>query len=193
MNQLEEAVLLATIDEGGNNPVQKFSTIHIAAACGVSEFLIYEHFVSRQKLLVEADDYVAQHFRAQVLALTEKHLPYPELFSALLDYQLAHPSWNGFSLNYGHFFPRYGLDKAEEEHFHELVLETGRRLFQAYQFNLDDFGAYQVFCFFLRELFSFAQLLISKEIIDTPATRLNQANLVLLGMGQFWKSPAKAA
>jgi len=107
MNQLEEAVLLATIDEGGNNPVQKFSTIHIAAACGVSEFLIYEHFVSRQKLLVEADDYVAQHFRAQVLALTEKHLPYPELFSALLDYQLAHPSWNGFSLNYGHFFPRY--------------------------------------------------------------------------------------
>jgi Transcriptional regulator len=193
MNQLEEAVLLATLDEGGNTTIQKFSTIHIAAACGVSEFLIYEHFTSKEHLLDEANRYVAHHFRDELLRLSREQLPFPELFSKLLDYQLKHPSWNGFSLSYGHFFPHYGAKKAEEKRFQEHILESATLFLKSYDIVLEPSPTFEVYCFLLRELFSFAQLLISKEIPDTPKIRQNQANLILSGMQAFWKISAKAA
>jgi AcrR family transcriptional regulator len=104
---IDEKILIATLDEGGSNATNRFSTVRIAKACDISEFTIYDHFTSKSHLLAEADVYLGKQLDVFARKASAEAKDFLDFFSKMMDYQLAHPTWNGFFLNYSAIFPRY--------------------------------------------------------------------------------------
>jgi AcrR family transcriptional regulator len=191
MNQLEEAILLATIDEGGKESVSRFSLSQVAAASGVSEFLIFKHFQDKNHLLLEAGEYLFEHFEESVKILEKKCHSFPELFSALIDDQIAHPSWNGFILHYSPLFSQLVREPKQQKYFQERLAGFGAGLCHDFNFSADPEFCFSISSLICREIFLFSALILSKAVVDTPAERNHQAELLLSGVSFTLKSPAK--
>lgn len=187
MSPLDEKIILATLDEGGSTFVGDFSTIHIAEASGISEFVIHDHFKTRAILLEETGRYLGAHFQQEMIrAITETSSP-EEAFSQLVDYQLAHPTWNGFSLNYSHAIPQLNGDKEAEDSFNERLMDGALDLVKFFP-GCDVLSSqclFHLYRYFFRELIAFSQTIICGENRDSPDLRATETSFLLQGLSAF--------
>jgi AcrR family transcriptional regulator len=187
MSPLDEKIILATLDEGGSTFVGNFSTIHIAERTGISEFVILDHFKTRENLLEEAERYLGEHFQAEMIQVIHETPSIDQAFSQLIDYQLAHPTWNGFALNYSYAIPQFNPDKEAAEAFNERVMDEALELtkfFPGYD-ALSSQSVFHLYRYFLRELAAFCQTIISGENRDSPALRSSEASFLFQGLSAF--------
>lgn len=182
MNNIEDKVLLAAIDEGGRHMPPTFSTIRIAERCHVSEFLIYDHFKTKAFLLQSAHIFLLDKMSKEANAAADKSPTFISFFSELVHYEMAHPSWNGFLLNYGLCFPQSEIakeDRQASEAFYENNIKVLiPRYWPEEEPKIDRYR----FRYFFREVYCFAQLLIIQEIEDTPEVIEKEAKLLVYGL-----------
>jgi hypothetical protein len=184
MNPIDEQVILATLDEGGKTFVGNFSTIHIAQKSGVSEFVILDRFESRENLLEQSMVYLEKKFQTEILEVCRRARTFEETFSSLVDYLLDHPTWNGFFLNYGYLTPQCNPNKDQEAAFNEWLMDEGFELakLSSRLKSLPSPSVFDLFRYFLRELVSFSQTLISAENVDSPALRSRESAFLFQGL-----------
>lgn len=181
--EIDEKILLLTIEEGAKKPANRFSTKDIALRLGISEFVIFDHFESKENLIAQADAYISIPFYQTVLASAKTSQHFSEFFSKMVDYLLAHPSHNAFAINYCRVFPRYEKDSnfPDYQKDTQILLES---LCEIYPLKHPE-DAFTIWARFNRELLSYCQLLIEKRIPDTPENRLTMSNLLFHGFSQY--------
>jgi AcrR family transcriptional regulator len=184
---VDTAILEAGIQVAGTHPANIFNTKEVASIAGISEFSVYERFKSKENLLNKIDEYIAADFYQQLTSIAPKAKNFEEFFSQWLDYQIAHPYRNAFSISYCRVFPR-----------HELASDY-RFWCQAAQGAIDYVLPFyplkaeakphevKLWCFWCQELFVDAQLLAEKRISDTSANRQIMAQSVEEGFVPFLK------
>jgi AcrR family transcriptional regulator len=182
MSGVEEAIVLATLEEGGRKPLQDFSLSHVAQTCGFSEFVIFDHFKSKENLLASSDHFVFEQLQKQIVSLKKTSSDFFAFFNGLIDFQLAHPAWNGFLLNYG-YLPKDRSFKTIDIVFpRDGVFSILKDLMENEDLNLGEDEIFILYTFFLQELLSFAQLILNLDIPDTPENRAREAQLITWGL-----------
>lgn len=183
---IEEKILRETIRIAGSNVANKFSTREIALASGVSEFVIFSHFKSKENLIAEADKIVASEFYDQCKKVAAAHPnDFPGFFDEILTFELGRPKANAFALNYCRVFPQ-AETPADYSSFKNGVMETLHELFAFYPLK-DEKKAFFLWCDFVREFAVYSEMFIENRIPDTPKNRSLVCGLVERGLTDFLK------
>ena len=194
MSSIEDKVLLAAIEEGGRHMPPTFSTIRIAEKCKVSEFLIYDHFKNKANLLQAAHIFLLGKLAEEAEAASKKDSDFESFFSDLVSYELAHPAWNGYFLNYGLCYPQ-GEILSESQKSSEAFYDNHKGVLLPRYCPLEEPIIDRLrFRFFFREVYAFSQLLITQQIDDTPEVRAKEAQLLFTGLSRnknLRKKPTK--
>jgi AcrR family transcriptional regulator len=66
LDNIDEKIINATIQIGSSNEANKLSTKEIAKACEISEFVIYDHFKSKDNLISITDHKIFEDSAAYV-------------------------------------------------------------------------------------------------------------------------------
>lgn len=187
---LDETLLRSAILVGGQNMANvEFSTKKIAALSGVSEFIIFEHFSSKDALLSRALLQVSNLTSDYLASLTARRLPLEEVASSTLDFFLSHPSETLFLCNYSQATARLRKNAHAYEVYHSYVLEH-ISIFEPYFQWEDPEAAFLIYSSFTRRVLFGAQFVLSKLIEDTPEYRQDVVNLTLGGILPYRKEIA---
>jgi AcrR family transcriptional regulator len=184
---IDNAILEAGIQVAGTHPANIFNTKEVASIAGISEFSVYDHFQSKENLLNKIDEYIAADFYQQLTTITPKAKNFEEFFSGWLDYQIAHPYRNAFSISYCRVFPRYEL--ASDYRYWCTQAQGAIDYVIRYYPLKKEAKPHEVklWCFWCQELFVDAQLLVEKRITDTPENRKIMAQSVEEGFIPYLK------
>lgn len=169
LDNIDEKIIQATIRIAGKHEANHFSTKQVADELGISEYVIYAHFKTKDNLLNACDARIASEFYAEVRHLVPLYTNFYDFFSALLDFELKGGERNAFAINYCRVFPRY--EKASDfASFRSALQELLQELLPYFPLgkSTDPFATW---CFFVREFVCDAQLLIDRHIKDTPENR----------------------
>jgi AcrR family transcriptional regulator len=179
---VEEKIILATIEERGNNPVNRFSTVKIAQTCGISEFVIYDHFKTKVALLNATDLYLSHLLFSYAEEAIKMNDNFSDFFSDLMMFQVRHPSWNGFWLNYSSAFPRFSSEKEENPASIPLsLLQAFQKYFpKAHYPDLEE-----AFRFIVRETVCFARYVIYSEVPGNAHRLEAESKIVYGGLSAF--------
>jgi AcrR family transcriptional regulator len=187
MDDTETAILLATIEEGGSAFPSAFQTAKVAKRSGVSEYALYDRYKSKAALLNAADLYLSAFLFDYALKAAQADQDFNAFFTDLMLFQVRHPSWNGFWLNYSSIFPRVSLAKEETEAVVPLPLLKALGKY----FPDADYGALEkAFRFLSRESISFARYVIYSEVPGNEHRLLAESQIVYGGLAAF-KIPLK--
>jgi AcrR family transcriptional regulator len=180
---IDERILEATLEVAGTTPANRFSTKDIASKLGISEFVIFDHFQTKDNLLNKADEKIAGDYYNAVLGLGPTCHDFYEFFDKIMDFELSVPFHNSFAINYCRVFPRY--EKASDfAIFEDGVNAAVGEVFKFFPIK-DMSKAFPLWCYFTRELICDVQLIIDKHVIDTPEIRHFMAQCIYEGFGPF--------
>jgi AcrR family transcriptional regulator len=129
LDNIDEKIINATIQIGSSNEANKLSTKKIAKACEISEFVIYDHFKSKDNLISITNHKIFEDSAAYVeqLILVE-HQPFEVYWNKMVDFFLQNQNYVGWSINYGHIFPR-PEKPADNDEFREDITAEARKCF----------------------------------------------------------------
>jgi hypothetical protein len=183
---IDTAILRATIKVAGLSEPNRFSTQEIADLCHISEYVIFDHFKTKDNLLAEADHVITKDYYDAIHESWNHVHSGREFFYCLIDFLLAHPDNNRFALNYCRVFP--GADKPDDYGFFKenclTLIEEVKSHCPEFIAPIDPFAAW---CDFTRELVCYCQLLIDGKMADNPANRDTMYRLLFLGFGSYSK------
>lgn len=170
LDNIDEKIIEATIQIGSSNGANRLSTKEIAKACDISEFVIYDHFKSKDNLVSIADHKVFEESAAYAEDLIlNRHMKFEEFWNNMVDFFIQRPNYTGWSINYGHIFPR-PQETADTDDFRiDITVEAKKCL--SHTSIKDDWEFCFVWMLLFRSVVCFAQLLINKELDDTPEIR----------------------
>jgi AcrR family transcriptional regulator len=170
LDNIDEKIIAATIDVGSKNGANRLSTKEIAKACGVSEFVIYDHFKTKEKLVNIADKTVFDQITSFIIGLEKaKGESFENFFSSMVDYFLSKPDITAWTLNYGHVFPQSELREDQDE-FNEYLGAVASKAMVGYSLATSEEYSL-VFCWIIRNIVSYATLVINKVVTDSPELR----------------------
>jgi AcrR family transcriptional regulator len=111
--QLRQHLIETMIRHGAVNAANKgISTGAIAEECGVSEFMVFSYFGSKEGLISEALTYSWRLIAKASLSNDPDKETMEELMNRLMDFAFAHPAIVGFVVNYCPGFSRAVNDNA---------------------------------------------------------------------------------
>jgi AcrR family transcriptional regulator len=182
---IDQKILEVTLHEAATHPANRFSTRDIAKICGISEFVIFDHFKTKDLLIAKVDAYISVPFNAAIIAAAKSSVHFDEFFSKMLDYMIAHPDANAFAINYCRVFPRYERDLDYDEFKSNVtaMLETIAPYFPLA--HPED--RFTLWARFNRELLCYAQLLLEKKLPDTPGNRKTMSDFLYKGLAPYKK------
>jgi AcrR family transcriptional regulator len=106
-NQLRQHLIETMIRHGAVNVANKgIATATIAEECGVSEFMVFSYFGSKEGLISECLAYCWRLLAKAALSKDPDHETMEELLNRLMDFAFAHPAIMGFVVNYCPGFSR---------------------------------------------------------------------------------------
>jgi hypothetical protein len=187
MDETEKAILFATIEEGGNAFPNAFQTAKVAKRSGVSEYVLYERYMSKAKLLYAADLYLSSFLFDYALQAAEADTSFSAFFADLMLFQVRHPSWNGFWLNYSSIFPRVSLAQEEKE---AIVPTPLLKALSKFFPKTAETNLAKAFRFLCRESICFARYVIYSEVPGNEHRLLAESQIVYGGLEAF-KIPTK--
>lgn len=184
---VEERILQATFAVAGNSEPNRFSTQEIAEKAGLSEFVIYDHFKTKENLIAEGRAYIFDEFVDALLAQVERTPDFLPFFNAMLDYALARSDELRFALTYDDLFPRSQLPKDYASYkakvSERIVAPLEKKIPLAEDLEL----CYQVSDHWMREYLLDAELLLNGTIADTPQNRRWMGELIYWGFSFLTK------
>jgi AcrR family transcriptional regulator len=189
LDNIDEKIIDATILVGATNGANKLSTKEIAKACGISEFVIYDHFKSKEKLLSIADQKVAETFSDAAQEQFRKSTDFDTFWNGMVDLLIANPNLASFSINYGHIFPRISkpadFDDFLVTEIQPIAKESFTRL--GVTFEADYLYTY-MWMWLARSIFTYAQFIIGKSLEDRPESRNISCAAARNGLFSFKKN-----
>jgi AcrR family transcriptional regulator len=172
LDNIDEKIIDATILVGATNGANKLSTKEIAKACGISEFVIYDHFKSKEKLLSTADQKVAEIFNDAAKSQLEKNPDFKTFWNAMVDLLITMPNIASFSINYGHIFPRIPRPEDFDEFLETEILPIAEESFERWDIHFEkDYLYTYMWMWIARSIFTYAQFIIGKSLEDRPESR----------------------
>jgi AcrR family transcriptional regulator len=188
LDNIDEKIIDATILVGSTNGANKLSTKEIAKACDISEFVIYDHFKSKEHLLSTADVKVAQAFDDAASAAFERNPNFGPFWYAMVDYSLANPNYTSFSINYGYIFPRTSKPEDYDDFLKNSILPFAKPMLEKWGVHLDKDYLYAYnWMWFVRSVLTYAQFVIGKSLEDTAEIRNISCSLAYQGYLAFAK------
>jgi AcrR family transcriptional regulator len=170
LGDIDTAILRATIQVAGFSEPNRFSTQEIADLCHISEYVIFDHFKTKDNLLAQADRVITKDYYDAIEGALAKAHDSREFFYSLIDFLLLHPDNNRFALNYCRVFP--GADKpCDYDFFKQNCLDLIHEVQSHCPDLLPEVDPFAAWCEFTRELVCYSQFLIDGKLPDTPENR----------------------
>lgn len=188
LDNIDEKIIDATILVGSTNGANKLSTKEIAKACDISEFVIYDHFKSKEHLLSSADLKVTQAFFDAASAAFERNSNFIPFWYAMVDYSLANPNYTSFSINYGYIFPRTSKSGDYDDFIMNTILPFAKPMLEKWGIHLEKDYLYAYnWMWFVRSVLTYSQFVIGKSLEDTAEIRNISCSLAYQGYLAFAK------
>jgi hypothetical protein len=186
LDNIDEKIIDATILVGSTNGANKLSTKEIAKVCDISEFVIYDHFKSKEHLLSSADLKVSQAFNDAAILAAEAQADFFAFWNAMVDYSLANPSYTSFSINYGYIFPRTSKPQDYDEFLQNVLYPFAKAMLEKWGVHFDKEYLYSYnWMWLVRSVLTYAQFVIGKSLEDTPEIRNISCSLAHKGYLAF--------
>jgi AcrR family transcriptional regulator len=182
---IDEKIMKATLHECATHPANRFSTRDIAKICGISEFVIFDHFKTKDLLIAKVDEYISIPFNAAIIEAAKSSVHFSEFFSKMLDYMIAHPDANAFAINYCRVFPRYEKDVNYDD-FKINVLKMLEAVGPFFPLTHPE-DRFTLWARFNRELLCYAELFLEKKVEDTPENRKTMSDFLYRGLAPYKK------
>jgi AcrR family transcriptional regulator len=176
-------ILAVALHEAATHPANRFSTKEIAAKCGISESVIFDHFKTKEGLIAKVDEMISAPFHEAIIESAQKSKDFATFFSRMLDYQVNHPEATAFAVNYCLVFPQFGR-RSDFEDFRKNI-EGLLDEIAPYFPSIPKEDRFTLWTRFNRELLSYAQLIIDRKLADTPQNRALMASLLLHGLSPY--------
>lgn len=182
-SQLRQRLLNAMIRLGSQNLTNKgVSTKTIAKECGVSEFMVFSYFGSKDGLVSEALRYCWQRIAKASLSKDPDSETMAELLNRLLDFALDRPDIMGFIVNYCPGFSCAINDNDALKKMMADLLEQGVEILR--NFDLGE-NAKAIWFSLVREAIYDAQLVNCGLVSDTPEYRADCTAIFTSGLTAF--------
>jgi hypothetical protein len=188
LDNIDEKIIDATILVGSTNGANKLSTKEIAKACDISEFVIYDHFKTKERLLSSANLKVSQAFNDAANAAFEQNPDFASFWNAMVDYSLANVNYTSFSINYGYIFPRTSKPDDYDDFLQNCTLPFAKPMLEKWGVKLDKDYLYAYnWMWLVRSILTYAQFVIGKSLEDTPEIRQISCSFAFKGYLAFGK------
>jgi len=185
LDNIDEKIIDATIQIGSTNGANRLSTKEIAKLCGISEFVIYDHFRSKDNLISIANHRIFEEVALVISdTVSQGNGDFEVFWNRMVDWFLAHPNYTTWSIHYGHVFPRAEKPFDEEDFLVDFTREA-RLIFKNSQ-NQEDWKVCYFALWILRNIINFVQLILSKQLDNTPEMRSFSYATSYGGVKQFW-------
>jgi AcrR family transcriptional regulator len=187
INNVEEKILLATIEVGGRNRANiLFSTKEIAQLAGISEFTIYSHFKDKKNLLSKALVFATNIRSAELKRLVDLSLPLEDVIRGLEDFLVARPSLTTFFINYGECIPKIGNPDSSFLAFKERCRQDCH-LLEPYLNYPNEETAFLIYSSFVRNLLLDVEMILSGGAVHDSEYERTVLTLDLYGIRGFRK------
>jgi AcrR family transcriptional regulator len=188
LDNIDEKIIDATILVGSTNGANKLSTKEIAKSCDISEFVIYDHFRSKEKLLSAADHKVTALLNEMGKKFIDEGMDFDHFYNAMIDYLLSVPNYTSFLINYGHLFPRTSKPEDFDEFLQNELFPTAKAYLEKIGIHYDRDYLYAYNWMWLgRCLLTYAQFIIGKSLEDKIDVRATSCGFAKLGALAFQK------
>lgn len=188
LDNIDEKIIEATLQVGSENGANKLSTKEIAKVCGISEFVIYDHFKTKENLLSITDQKICAEYGEEVARISENTTVFEEFWNQSVDFYIARPRYTAFSINYGHIFPRIIKPQDYETFLAENIAPIAKKASLHYQVNLpDDKETTYAWMWITRTIVTYAQFVLSRSLDDTPAIRNLSCSCAIAGISSLLK------
>jgi Transcriptional regulator len=185
LDNIDEKIIDATIQIGSSNGANRLSTKEIAKLCGISEFVIYDHFRSKDNLISIANHRIFDEVAVVISQLLGKeNVGFETFWNRMVDWYISHPNYTTWSIHYGHVFPRAEKPFDEDDFLVDSTREA--RLVLKNSENQEDWKVCYLSLWILRNIIYFAQLVLSKQLDNTPEIRGFSCATSYGGVKQFW-------
>jgi AcrR family transcriptional regulator len=188
LDNIDEKIIAATIQVGSTNGANKLSTKEIAKACGISEFVIYDHFQTKDNLVSTVDRYVFDKINEECSSFNSKSTTFEEFWGHMLDYLILHSDYNAFAINYSHIFPRVDKYPDYEDFVASVIVplvEKNPYFLSTHIQNQE--RAVLLYMSMMRSIINFAQFIINGTLKDSPELRKDSYNATAIGLLSFAK------
>lgn len=185
---IDEKILAATIEVAGPSlEANRFSTSEIAKKALCSEYVIYSHFKSKEKLIAATSAFLLHHISLSISEEIARSKGLVDLFLKMLVEAERHPAVTGFILNYSHIFPR-AKAPADYEGYRDNMKLLANDFAKAYPLKKEldsDLSRFLTLTHLFRELVCSAKSLILKEVPSSDEVRLLMAKNAIAGLACF--------
>ena len=191
LQDADRRILDATFKVAANSPQGRFSTKDIAKEAGLSEGVIFSHFMDKRTLIIRClQDSNRRVFETDLEAAKIHGQDFNGFYSTMLDWYIKNPNEARFSIKYSLVFPRTGRED-EYEIFGKDVDDTWGTIFPMLPFkdetmSKEKWEAIAIFC--LREIIYDALYIVSGRVPDTPTVRRSMTDTLLRGLSAYMKS-----
>jgi len=180
LGDIDSKIIEATIEVGGSNPSNHLSTSRIAKMCGVSEFVIYNHFATKENLVSIADHKVFEETTKEADRLiVDNDDDFDALWNGMVNFFLARPVYTAFEINYGHMFPRV-TESPNTLDFRADMIDNAKKYMKSVQFD-EDWKYGYAWMWVFRTIITYAQFVLNKSLDDTEETRSGSRHLAKTG------------
>lgn len=186
LDNIDEKIILATLKIGSSKGANHLSTKDIAKECDVSEFVIYDHFDTKAGLVSAVEKYVVKKLDEdnEEVVFKEK-ADFTTFLTKTLDFYLKNPEYTGWTLSYGHIFPRAVAPEDTKEFFENLDM-LGKKYLNAMGFKFEGDGVYgYVWSLIYRHIVSYAGSVSNGTIKDTKENRDYVIGLATRGVNSY--------
>src|SRR5574344_1881491 len=186
LDNIDEKIILATLKVGSSKGANHLSTKDIAKECDVSEFVMYDHFDTKAGLVSAVEKYVVKKLDDDNEDVVFKQkADFSTFLAKTLDFYLKNPDYTGWTLSYGHIYPRAVAPEDTEEFFKSLD-ELGKKYFNAMGYKIPGKEGYGYFwCWVYRHIVNFAGSVNNGTTQDTKENRDYIINVMLNGLNSF--------
>lgn len=186
LDNIDEKIIDATIKVGSENGANKLSTKEIAKVCDISEFVIYDHFKSKENLVSIADKKIAEAVMGEALSTLKINADLVSFYSTMVDFCLAKKDYTAFTINYGHIFPRTTKPADYDAFMNEVFMPSAKEGVGLLSLSFpDDTSCLHLWLWLFQNVIIYCQLVILGSLVDSKARRFEAGKLVASGLSSF--------
>jgi AcrR family transcriptional regulator len=187
LDNIDEKIIDATIKVGSENGANKLSTKEIAKVCDISEFVIYDHFKSKENLVSIADKKIAETIMDEALRILKINADLVSFYSSMVDFCLAKKDYTAFTINYGHIFPRTAKPADYDNFVLNVFLPAAKEGMSLLKLHSpDDTSCLHLWLWLFQNVIIYCQLAVLGSMADSKERRIEAGKLVASGLDAFF-------
>jgi AcrR family transcriptional regulator len=186
LDNIDEKIIDATIKVGSENGANKLSTKEIAKVCDISEFVIYDHFKSKENLVSIADKKIAETIMDEALRILKINADLVSFYSSMVDFCLTKRDYTAFTINYGHIFPRTAKPTDYDSFMSNVFLPVAKEGVGLLKLHFpDEMSCLHLWLWLFQNVIIYCQLVTLGSMVDSKQRRFEAGQLVASGLNAF--------